>query len=158
VESWDIVQDVLIDALRGVNKFDFRTEGAFLKYLNRIIENKIRDEADRQNADKRNPDREASLDGARSDDLASPLSRLADSGVATPSRILGLREDLALLEKAMDRLSTEDRELIVAVKIEGRSYAEIGEDSHLSPDAVRMRMKRAVLALTTVFKELAGDD
>jgi RNA polymerase sigma-70 factor (subfamily 1) len=158
IESWDIVQDVFIDALRGVNKFDFRTEGAFLKYLNRVVENKIRDEADWQNAAKRNPGREVSLNAERSADLSSPLSRLKDSGMATPSKILGLREDLALLEEALDRLSIEDRDLIIAVKIEGRSYAEIGEDCQLSADAVRMRVKRAVLALTTIFKELAGDD
>lgn len=158
MESWDIVQNVLIDALRGVNKFDFRTEGAFLKYLNRVVEHKIRDEADRQKADKRNPGREVPLDGMRSAGSASPLNELGDSGLATPSKILGLREDLALLETAMDRLSLEDRDLIVGVKIEGRSYAEIGEDLQLSPDAVRMRVKRAVLALTAVFKELAGDE
>ena len=48
----------------------------------------------------------------------------------------------------MDRLaaeSEEDRDLIVAVKIEGSTYAEIAEDRGLpAADAVRMRVKRAM--------------
>ena len=46
VESWDIVQDVMVDALRTIGSFEFRTEGAFLKYLNQVVRNRIRDEAD----------------------------------------------------------------------------------------------------------------
>ena len=167
VESWDIVQEVMIDALRGVKSFDYRTEGAFLHLLNRVVENKIRDEADRQHAKKRRaPENDISLDAARSAGVVSPLDNLRDSACPTPSKVLSLHEDLALLEQAMDRLgaeSQEDRDLIVAVKIEGRSYAEIAEElgreeSGLTADAVRMRVKRATLALTKIFKELSHED
>jgi RNA polymerase sigma-70 factor (subfamily 1) len=157
IESWDIVQEVMIDALRGVKKFDCKTEGAFLKYINKVVENNIRDEADRQNAEMRDPAKEVSFAGKCSPDSTNPLSGLKDSRLATPSQIVSLHEDLALLEEAMDRLSADDRELIIAVKIEGRTYAEIGEDLNLSADAVRMRARRAVLALTSLFRELAGE-
>ena len=52
VESWDVVQEVMIDAIGNLNEFTFRTEGAFLNYLNRVVENRIRDEADRWAAQK----------------------------------------------------------------------------------------------------------
>ena len=165
VESWDIVQEVMIDALRRVNSFEYRTEGAFLHLVNRVVENKIRDEADRQYAAKRTPEREVFFAGARSSGEAFPLDNLKDSASPTPSKVLSLHEDLALLEQAMDRLAVESqeyRDLIVAVKIEGRTYAEIAEElgreeSGLTVDAVRMRVKRATLALTRIFKELSRE-
>lgn len=159
LESRDIVQEVMIDALRHVRTFDFKTEGAFLHYLNRVVINKIRDEADRWNAQKRNVGREVSLGKARSSGSENPLDSLEDRMVPTPSKIVSLREDLGLLERAVDclgRESEDHRDLIIAVKLEGKSYAEIAEEKGISVDAVRMRVKRAVLALTKVFTDLEG--
>ena len=36
VESWDVVQEVMQEAFSGVSAFEYRTEGAFLKYLNKM--------------------------------------------------------------------------------------------------------------------------
>jgi DNA-directed RNA polymerase specialized sigma24 family protein len=84
LESWDLVQEVLIDALRHVQTFDFKTEGAFLHYLNRVVANKIRDEADRWNAQKRDAGREVSLEGLRSSRAEKPLNALEDRAAPTP--------------------------------------------------------------------------
>jgi RNA polymerase sigma factor (sigma-70 family) len=65
-----------------------------------------------------------------------------------------LNEDLARLEKAMDRLPQKSRELIIAVKIEGQTYQDIGNALGKKPDAVRMQVKRAMAALSKVFLEL----
>jgi RNA polymerase sigma factor (sigma-70 family) len=54
----------------------------------------------------------------------------------------------------MDRLPEEQREMIVAVKIEGRSYDEIARAIGKSPDAVRMQVNRAMRALASAFREL----
>jgi DNA-directed RNA polymerase specialized sigma24 family protein len=43
------------------------------------------------------------------------------------------------------------------VKIEGRTYHEIAQESGKSPDAVRMQVKRALLALTKAFRGLEGE-
>jgi len=61
-----------------------------------------------------------------------------------------------MLELAMDQLEEEDRDLIVAVKLEGQTYAEIGEGRKISTDAVKMRVKRAILRLTKIFTDLEG--
>jgi RNA polymerase sigma-70 factor (ECF subfamily) len=157
LDSWDIVQEVMIEALRKVQSFDFRTEGAFLKYLNRVVENRIRDEADRWRAQKRDAGKEIPLGAEGSSSGPNPLKSLADRAAPTPSRIVGLHEDLALLERAMDRLAEESqeyRDLIVAVKIEGCTYEEIARETGKSPDAVRMKVNRAMAALITVFQNL----
>lgn len=158
VESCDIVQSVMMEAVRGIDRFEFRTEGAFLNYLNKLVENRIRDKADHWAAQKRNPDREVSVYGARSQDAAIPLDIPEDSGALTPSRVLSLKEDLSRLETAMDLLaekSTEYWDLVVAVKIEGRTYREIAEETGTSEDAVRMRLKRATVALANTYSDLS---
>jgi RNA polymerase sigma factor (sigma-70 family) len=151
----------MIEALRKVHSFDFRTEGAFLKYLNRVVENRIRDEADRWGAQKRDAGKEIPLGGGRSSQGPNPLNTLADRAAPTPSEVVGLHEDLSVLERAMDRLgeeSPEYRELILAVKIEGQTYREIAEETGKTEDAVRMQVKRAILALTRIFRELDGSE
>lgn len=160
IESWDIVQDVLIDALRKVPSFEFRTEGAFLKYLNQVVANRIRDEADRWGAQKRDMNREISLDEKRSVGAGIPLDTPGDRAAASPSEIVSRREELTRLERALDRLGEESgdhRDLIVAVKIEGQTYREIAEETGTTEDAVRMRLKRAVLALTRIYESMDGE-
>ncbi len=130
----------------------------FLKYLNRLVENRIKDEADRWNAKKRKAT-EVPLNGGGSSGLQSPLN-LKDPAAATPSKIISLQQDLALLERAMDLLaeqSKEYRDLIVAVKIEGQTYREITQETGQSDDAVRMQVKRAMLALTKIYRKLDGE-
>ena len=160
LESNDIAQEAFIDALRHVKDFEFKTEGAFLHYLNRVVANKIRDEADRWRAKKREATREVPFPNARSSDLQNPLINAAGRSAATPSETLGLGEDLARLEKAIDRLgeeSDESRELIIAVKLEGRSFREIAEEMGKSPDAIRMQANRAMAALTRIFQQIDDD-
>ena len=159
LESSDIVQEVMIDALRKVKSFEFRTEGAFLKYLNQVVANRIRDQADRWGAQRRDVNREVSLNAERSVGSPIPLNTPEDRSALTPSKIGILQEDLASLERAIDRLgeqSEEYRDLIVAVKLEGRTCREIAEEAGATEDAIRMRVKRALLALTKIYKELDG--
>ena len=64
------------------------------------------------------------------------------------------KEDLDKLEKAIDELKPEYREVIVLTKIEGLSYREIGNRLGKSPDAVRMLVPSAMAELTTVFMRI----
>jgi RNA polymerase sigma-70 factor, ECF subfamily len=155
IESWDVVQEVMMAALGKVNSFEYRTEGAFLKYLNQLVENRLRDEADRQGAARRDADREISL-GARSDADGDPLKQIDDPSTPTPSRLLILGEDLARMERAMDRLSPEHRELIVAVKLEGQTYRELADGA--TEDAIRMKVNRAEEKLAAIYHELEAGE
>jgi RNA polymerase sigma factor (sigma-70 family) len=73
----------------------------------------------------------------------------ADS--TTPSMIISKREELDKLEKAMDKLKPEYKEVISLTKIEGLSYEEAGNKLDKSFDAVRMLLARAMAALSNVF-------
>ena len=155
--SWDVVQDALLASLKNVQSFNQTSEGAFLNWLAKVVENRIRDQLDYFRAEKRDHRLERSLEGARSAESSVPLNIPERGCVPTPSKVLMLSEDLARLEKAMDRLPEESRELIVAVKIEGRTYDEIAQAQGKSPDAVRMQVKRALLALTNAFRALEAE-
>lgn len=154
VESWDIVQETMMASLKNVSAFDQPSEGAFMKWLNQIVENRIRDQIDHFHAAKRDLRKESPLANPRSSDSSSPLDIPEKSGLPSPSHFFELNEDLARLEKALDQLPQATRELIVAVKIEGQTYQEIGDALGKSPDAVRMQFNRAMGALKRAFEKL----
>jgi RNA polymerase sigma-70 factor (ECF subfamily) len=160
IESWDIVQQVMLEALGKVPAFAGQSEGAFMKYLNKVVENRIRDEADRQKAQRRDAAREIPLDG-RSPGSSAPLDIPGGSSSPTPSALLMRKEELERLERAMDRLGEEleeYRDLVLAVKLEGQSYAELAAERGGSADAIRMKVQRAMAALARIYKELDSDD
>ena len=67
------------------------------------------------------------------------------------------QEELATLERAMDLLgeqSPEYRDLIIAVQIEGQTYAEIAEELGKSSDAIRMQAKRSQAELAKIYRTL----
>jgi RNA polymerase sigma-70 factor (ECF subfamily) len=158
LESWDVVQDAMLASLKNVQSFNQTSEGAFLNWLAKVVENRIRDQLDYFRAEKRDHRQERPLSGPRSAESSIPLDIPERGSVPTPSKVLILSEDLAQLEKAMDQLPEESRELIVAVKIEGRTYQEIAEGQGKSADAVRMKLNRAMLALAKAFQSTESDE
>ena len=133
-----------------------------MKYLNVLVANRLRDEADRQGAQRRNPDREIPLDrhpdGGRSSGDGSPLMDIADRSAPGPSTVLSRMEDLQRMARAMDELTDEHRELIVAAELEGRTYGELAAEGRFgkTPDAIRMKLTRARARLAQVYHELDG--
>lgn len=150
VESWDVVQEVMLASLRAVETFEYNSEGAFIRWLSQIVENRIRDQVRLHHAECRDQRREHSLQNAKSDTDA--IIDLEDLAGNNPSQLLELNEDLTILERAMDTLSDDAKELIVATKIEGRTYTEIARELGKSVDSVRMQSNRALAALTRAFQ------
>lgn len=153
MQSMDIVQDALFSSFRDLENFTHKNEGDFLRWLSRIAENKIRDEIRRWRSQGRDHKREQSL---------SSNNPLTNEGVAhaydpkdsaTPSRILSKAEDMDKLERAMQKLKPEYREIILLTKIEGLSQIQAGEKMGKSPDAARMLLARALNALSIAFGE-----
>lgn len=146
-ESLDIVQEAFLASLRRLEDFTCRTEGDFFHWLCTITENRIRDEADRFRAKKRDPGRERPLQVRRPsrDSLLGPISELA--GGASPATQVIRDEDLHRLERAIDELPQLQREALLQVRYEGQSLQEVAQRIGRSPDAVRMLVARAIVAL-----------
>jgi RNA polymerase sigma-70 factor (ECF subfamily) len=152
LESMDLVQDALMCALRDLGDFTYRSEGDFLRWLTKIAENRLRDNVDKLHADKRDIRKEVRL-GDRNQTAEGVFGRTAEPIYSsTPSLIMSRKEELDKLEKAIDELKPEYREVIVLKRIEGLSYKEIGARLGKSADGVGMLLSRAMVALTGVFE------
>jgi RNA polymerase sigma-70 factor (ECF subfamily) len=152
LESMDLVQDAFIAALRSLDDFTYTNEGDFLRWISRIAENRLRDHVDKLHAEKRDIRREIPLTSNRDIEQESFAPVLGPVDSTTPSVVISKREELNRLEKAMDKLKPEYRQVITLTKIEGLSYKEVADRLKKSPDAVRMLLCRAMAALTGAFE------
>ncbi|MBN2131736.1 MAG: sigma-70 family RNA polymerase sigma factor [Sedimentisphaerales bacterium] len=154
LESMDIAQDALWAAVRELDDFTYQDEGDFLRWVSIIVENTIRDNVDKIHAGKRDVRRQVPLDSAVARSDRGRVSARRPARTTTPSLLAARSEELDRLERAMDQLKDEYRQVILLAKIEGLSYAQIGRRLGKTPDAVGMLLSRAMVALTTAFEAL----
>ena len=132
MDTDDLVQETVFRAVKRMDSFESRHEGALQAYLRQAIMNRIRDEVRRT---KRSPVA-TELDDNQTGHAVSPLEELIG------------HEALERYEAALARLRPEEREAIVArVEMDG-SYQEVAEKlGKPSVDAARMAVSRALLRL-----------
>jgi RNA polymerase sigma-70 factor (ECF subfamily) len=152
LESMDLVQDTLIQAFSGLDNFTYKNEGDFVRWLSKIAENSLRDNLDKLHAGKRDIRREVPLDNYRPTTAGGFVGTLGPIKATTPSIIMSRKEDLNKLEKAIDKLRPEYREVIVLAKIEELPYSQIGDRLGKSTGAVKMLVSRAIVALASAFE------
>jgi RNA polymerase sigma-70 factor, ECF subfamily len=144
----DLVQSVCREVLQNIDRYQYRGEAQFRQWLYTTAMRKIANRADYYQADKRDPRRETPL--ARDGDSRTspdPALLAAYRNVATPSRLVAAREELAQLEAAFALLSEEKREVILLAKIVGLSRQEIADQTGRSEPAVRTLLSRALAEL-----------
>jgi RNA polymerase sigma factor (sigma-70 family) len=141
-ETDDLVQDALTQTLKHVCDFQPRGPGALFGYLRQAVLNRLRDEVRRV--------------GSRHLDSIDDHERLP---AATPSpleEVLG-KDVLIAYDRALERLSEDDREMVIARVEMGASYAEIAEQTgRPSADAARMAVSRALLKLARDIAHVRG--
>jgi RNA polymerase sigma-70 factor (ECF subfamily) len=132
LDTDDLVQDTFVKAVRNLNTFEPRHEGAFQLYLRQAILNRIRDVA-RQVA--RRPEH-FQLDGNERARQPSPLDHVVG------------RDVMDRYEAALDGLSEADQALVVLRLEMDYGYAEIAEAvGKPSANAARMAVSRAIVRL-----------
>ncbi|UCG60131.1 MAG: sigma-70 family RNA polymerase sigma factor [Phycisphaerales bacterium] len=151
LDSVDVVQDALMLALGGLQDFTYSNEGDFLRWLSRIAENKLRDLFDKFQADKRDIHKEMPLKREGRSTEGGSIGAAGPMRTTTPSAIVSKQEALDKLEKALDKLKPEYKQVVVLKRIEGLSHAEIAERLGKSEGAVRMLLARAMAALTIAY-------
>jgi RNA polymerase sigma-70 factor (ECF subfamily) len=154
LDSMDVVQDVLIHALGGITDFTYENEGDFVRWLSRIAENALRDNWERFHAEKRDIRKEIPLGSGRRTTSGRLSGVPGPVATTTPSVILSKKEDLSKLEKAIDALKPEYKEVIVLTKIEGLGYQQIADRVGKSSEAVRKLVSRAMTALINAFESI----
>src|ERR671936_1627905 len=132
MDTDDLVQETVIRAVKRIDQFESRHEGALQAYLRQAVVNRIRDEVRRA---KRSP-------------IASELDENSPAHDASPLEAAIGGEALERYEAALARLRPEEREAIIArVEMDG-SYQDVAVAlGKPSPDAARMAVSRALLRL-----------
>jgi RNA polymerase sigma-70 factor (ECF subfamily) len=151
LDSMDLVQDALISALGGLEDFTYKNEGDFLRWLARITQNELRDNLDKIYTEKRDIRKEVRLQNYGPTTGGGFVGKPSPIKTTTPSAIMSKKEDLDKLEKAIDQLKPDYREVIVLAKIDGLSYKEIADRLGKSIDSVGHVLSRAMVALTETY-------
>jgi len=136
--SEDLVQNVFIRILRFKNQF--RGEGKFTTWMYRIARNEIADYFKKEKKF-----------GYKED--INNLSEKIDGDPLAGQRSLK-EEQLQLLNYALQKLSVENRELIIMNRYQGLKYKEIGEMLDVSEGAVKVRTFRAMNELKKNYSKL----
>jgi RNA polymerase sigma-70 factor (ECF subfamily) len=140
LDTGDLVQEAALHLLKRVDHFEPRHVGAMQAYLRMSVMNRIRDEIRRVG---RRPASVELIDEPAAD-APSPLELTIQA------------ESYEQYRSALDRLSTRDRELVVARMEAQWSLAEIAEHFGIpTADAARMAVNRA---LQRLVKEINAPD
>jgi len=122
----------MVGALRHIDRFEPRRRDALRAYLRQAIRNRVKDELRRTG---RRPHL-VPVEGADVEGGESPLDQLLSA------------EQAQRLQRALDSLRPEERDLVVARLELGYTYAQITiATGRPSPDAARMAVRRALLRL-----------
>jgi RNA polymerase sigma-70 factor (ECF subfamily) len=148
----DLVQDTFVEAQRDFSAFRGRTQADLLAWMRQILLNNLRDARKHFAAAARRESSRA---------LAEYGSPEAASGKAvqegeTPSWLAELREERELLERALDRLAPDHRQVLTLRNLELKSFVEIAGTMQRTPDAVRKLWGRAIAALAEEMRERTG--
>ena len=154
LESMDVVQDAFVLALQDLEDFIYRDQGDFLRWMSKIVENRIRDNIKQLHADKRDIRREVRLGNHLPNTKNSYANALEPVATTTPSVIASQKEDLDKLERAIATLKPDYREALILKKIEGLSYKDMGKRLGKSTDAVGMLVSRAMISLINAFEDI----
>lgn len=146
MDSGDILQQVLLDAFRSLDRYEPRDEAGFLAWLAGIAEHRIRDAVDYHASEKRDPARERPPNVG---DAGEPgASRNLVDEATAPYEKAARAEQVRRLEACLSGLPEADRELIVLRDYIGLSWAEVAERvGSPSPDAARMRHATVLIEL-----------
>ncbi len=153
MDSGDILQGTFIAAVRGFERFEVRDESSLIHWLARIAERQIQDAHDHVTAQKRDRRREVPL-AAPDPEHSSDIERDLGGDDPSPSVVVALGEDRALLEACLADLREDYRDVILHREYEGGSWKQVAEwmDSPTA-DAARMLYARALTDLSERVRE-----
>jgi RNA polymerase sigma factor (sigma-70 family) len=132
LDTQDLVQDTLMQAVRRIEAFEPRHDAAFQAFLRQVLLNRIRDEIRRA---QRRP-------------AADPLESGKEAVNPSPLEEAIGQEALERYEAALARLRAGDREAIIMSIELGLPYVEVAEAlGKPSVEAARMAVSRALVRL-----------
>lgn len=141
--SEDLVQDVFFRMLRY--RHTFKDGHAFTAWMYQIARNVRIDHAQKRKAEVVSLEERAS----KSEEPVSLAPGAEES--------FGHRQNVGLLRRALSRLPVDKREVLVMSRYQNLKYEEIAGILGCEVGTVKVRVYRAVRALSEIFNELSGE-
>jgi RNA polymerase sigma-70 factor, ECF subfamily len=136
----DLVQDTLVQTFKRIEAFEPRRVGALQAYLRQAVLNRIRNELRRKGRQPHATD----LENIDVESAESPLEQAIG------------REAVERYEQALQRLTAEEREAIIARVELGYNYEELAEAlSKPTSEAARKAARRALVRLAHEMEHAA---
>ncbi len=136
--SEDLVQSVFLRVLKY--RSSFTGEGKFSTWMYYIAHNVYSDYLKKNN----------------SYQLSMDSSRTEPADCNTVERQVLKKESVGRIQKALELLSSDQREILVLSRYQGLKYKEIGEILGCSVGAVKVRVFRAITNLKQIYTKLEG--
>jgi RNA polymerase sigma-70 factor (ECF subfamily) len=133
LEVEDVLGETFACALESIERFQWRDEETFYRWLGSIAEHVIRNASRKQGWSQLALDRDVAAAGA------------------SPSADLRRGERFDRLEAALNRLSPDHRRALVLARLEGLTIEEISRRMDRSRDAVKKLLARALHELRRYF-------
>lgn len=137
----DIVQEVALNMFSRVD-FDSDVENG-IGYVFRAIRNKVIDLYRKRRI----------LVSIDKDEENSEMTEL-ESGEISVEANLELEEEIERLNFAIENLSDDHREIVVATEIEGRSFVELSAETGIPVGTLLSRKHRAMANLQKIIREM----
>lgn len=153
----DIWQETLWCSWRDRAQHEWRGLAAFRAWLLSIAHNRVRDAGRTWGRTKRGGEHRTAPFSAIVDAHES-VSALLPPGSTTPSRVAGVRERARAMERALDGLEPDLREVVRLRLFEEIPMREVAERLQLSLSTAKERLLRGVTSYRFRLRQLIGGD
>lgn len=148
IESQDVLQETLLNAFRRIDQFEGSGERTLMAWLGAIARNVIRDQVDYHHRERRDAKRQVPL---------GEIGEVVESRIRDEVSRVALHEKSVLLERAIEELDPDRREVILLRSFEELTFPEIAERTGRTADACRMMYRRTRTSLAIRMRELARE-
>jgi RNA polymerase sigma factor (sigma-70 family) len=129
LSTGDVVQDVFLEVLRGLERWDVPGEAAFVALLATLVEHRLVDQVRRSQAARRDVRRRSEQ---------GPLTAGVAAADASPARAAAQQEQLRIYREVLDGFGDRERALLAMRLEDGREFADLAAAlAYPSADAAR---------------------
>ena len=156
VDASDVVQDVMFEASRRLEEYVNNPAMPFHLWLRQLARDRIIDMHRRHRAaQRRSVDREQQIASLGNDDRsAADLGQLLKDAELTPAAANIRREMEEQFLESLNKLSDEDREIIMMRHFEHLNNSEVAAAMEITAPAAGMRYLRAIRRLRDVIGDV----
>ena len=152
LDESDIVQEASLMAARDLPGFRGETEAELTAWLRRVLANVIANTYRHYGRDRRSVHYERELQ-AELDQSSAGFAELSGTE-STPSHQAMRREQAVILARALEKLPSHYRQVLVWRELEGLSLAEIAGKLGKSRNSVQKLWARAIQDMRRILKEV----